>query len=297
MGKTTTVRSIMACSTQQGTISFQNAYLWASVVRIARPDRPGARGPQVFPNLTVRETFSHGRNRRGGKILDPRAVYLLFPNLKERRNNYATSSPRRAADARIAGADDQPRLLILDEATRASPLYGGDLPLDRAAEGRRMSILLMTRTSRTDPVAQVHYVLEKGRWSGAAVGRPRDKPYVQQRYLGLGRVDSCGRPCFFAPPGRRRAAFLLRFHAGKLPKDVVPKHYALRICRCRALSASRRRNRDRGAGRAAIELNASPGFRRGALIRCRVDAACSEIRPRARDARSPQAAGTDAAGQ
>src|SRR5467141_3094663 len=196
MGKTTTVRSIMGIvRPQQGTISFQNASLVGlPSYRIAQagiglvPE-----GRQVFPNLTVRENLlATAANRRGGK--DPwtlERVYLLFPNLKERRNNHGNQ---------LSGGEQQmlaigralmtnPRLLILDEATEGlAPLVRSEIyrSIERLkAEG--LSILLIDKDVRAlTRVAQVHYVLEKGRavWTGSSADLAASHD-VQQRYLGV----------------------------------------------------------------------------------------------------------------
>ena len=196
MGKTTTVRSIMGIvRPQQGTISFQNASLVGlPSYRIAQagiglvPE-----GRQVFPNLTVRENLlATAANRRGGK--DPwtlERVYILFPNLKASRNNYGNQ---------LSGGEQQmlaigralmtnPRLLILDEATEGlAPLVRAEIyrSIERLkAEG--LSILVIDKDVKAlTRVAEVHYVLEKGRvvWSGSSADLATSRD-VQQRYLGV----------------------------------------------------------------------------------------------------------------
>src|SRR6267143_4433224 len=124
MGKTTTVRSIMGIMpARSGTIRFEGkpiqnlpSYRVAQAGLGLVPE-----GRQVFPNLTVRENLlATAANRRSGK--DPwtlERVYILFPNLNARRNNYGNQ---------LSGGEQQmlaigralmtnPRLLILDEAT------------------------------------------------------------------------------------------------------------------------------------------------------------------------------------
>ena len=196
MGKTTTVRSIMGIvRPKQGTISFQNASLVGlPSYRIAQagiglvPE-----GRQVFPNLTVRENLlATAANRRGGS--DPwtlERVYVLFPNLKARRNNYGNQ---------LSGGEQQmlaigralmtnPRLLILDEATEGlAPLVRAEIyrSIGRLkAEG--LSILLIDKDVRAlTRAADVHYVLEKGRvvWTGTSAQLAASQD-VQQRYLGV----------------------------------------------------------------------------------------------------------------
>jgi branched-chain amino acid transport system ATP-binding protein len=196
MGKTTTVRSIMGIvRPKSGNILLQNRSLVGMPsYRIAQsgiglvPE-----GRQVFPNLTVRENLlATAANRRGRK--DPwtlERVYILFPNLKARRNNYGNQ---------LSGGEQQmlaigralmtnPRLLILDEATEGlAPLVRAEIyrSIERLkAEG--LSILLIDKDVRAlTRVAEVHYVLEKGRvvWSGSSADLATSRD-VQQRYLGV----------------------------------------------------------------------------------------------------------------
>jgi branched-chain amino acid transport system ATP-binding protein len=196
MGKTTTVRSIMGITpVRSGSIRFEGkpiqnlpSYRVAQAGLGLVPE-----GRQVFPNLTVRENLlATAANRRGGK--DPwtlERVYILFPNLKARRNNYGNQ---------LSGGEQQmlaigralmtnPRLLILDEATEGlAPLVRAEIyrSIERLkAEG--LSILLIDKDVRAlTRVAEVHYVLEKGRvvWSGSSADLATSRD-VQQRYLGV----------------------------------------------------------------------------------------------------------------
>ena len=196
MGKTTTVRSIMGIvRPKQGTISFQNASLVGlPSYRIAQagiglvPE-----GRQVFPNLTVRENLlATAANRHARK--DPwtlERVYKFFGQLRERRNNYGNQ---------LSGGEQQmlaigralmtnPRLLILDEATEGlAPLVRSEIyrSIERLkAEG--LSILVIDKDVKAlTRVAEVHYVLEKGRvvWSGSSADLAASHD-VQQRYLGV----------------------------------------------------------------------------------------------------------------
>jgi len=196
MGKTTTVRSIMGIvRPKSGNILLQNRSLVGMPsYRIAQsgiglvPE-----GRQVFPNLTVRENLlATAANRRGEK--DPwtlERVYILFPNLQARTNNFGNQ---------LSGGEQQmlaigralmtnPRLLILDEATEGlAPLVRAEIyrSIERLkAEG--LSILLIDKDVRAlTRVAEVHYVLEKGRvvWSGSSADLATSRD-VQQRYLGV----------------------------------------------------------------------------------------------------------------
>src|SRR3989454_292673 len=187
MGKTTTVLSIMGIVRPQGgKILLKNKpLLGLPSYRIAQagiglvPE-----GRQVFPNLTVRENLlATAANRRGGS--DPwtlERVYLFFPNLKARSNNYGNQ---------LSGGEQQmlaigralmtnPRLLILDEATEGlAPLVRAEIyrSIERLkTEG--LSILVIDKDVKAlMRVAEVHYVLEKGRvvWSGSSVQRSEER--------------------------------------------------------------------------------------------------------------------------
>ena len=196
MGKTTTVRSIMGIvRPKQGTISFQNASLVGlPSYRIAQagiglvPE-----GRQVFPNLTLRENLlATAANRHARK--DPwtlERVYKFFCQLRERQNNYGNQ---------LSGGEQQmlaigralmtnPRLLILDEATEGlAPLVRSEIyrSIERLkAEG--LSILVIDKDVKAlTRVADVHYVLEKGRvvWTGTSAQLAASQD-VQHRYLGV----------------------------------------------------------------------------------------------------------------
>jgi len=196
MGKTTTVRSIMGITpATSGSIRFEGkpiqnlpSYRVAQAGLGLVPE-----GRQVFPNLTVRENLLATAANRGGRenpwTLD--RVYLLFPNLKERNSQYGDQ---------LSGGEQQmlaigralmtnPRLLLLDEATEGlAPLVRSEIyrSIERLkAEG--MSILVIDKDLKAlTRVAEVHYVLEKGRvvWSGSSADLAASRD-VQQRYLGV----------------------------------------------------------------------------------------------------------------
>jgi branched-chain amino acid transport system ATP-binding protein len=196
MGKTTTVRSIMGMvRSRAGSIAFGGAYITAlPSYRIAQagiglvPE-----GRQIFPNLTVREnlvaTAANRRAERDPWTLDK--VFELFSNLQARQNNYGNQ---------LSGGEQQmlaigralmtnPRLLILDEATEGlAPQIRAEIyrSIQRLKEAG-LSILIIDKDVKAlIRVADVHYMLEKGRvvWSGdsATLARSED---VQHRYLGV----------------------------------------------------------------------------------------------------------------
>jgi len=194
MGKTTTVRSIMGITRPKaGSISFENKSLEnLPSFRIAQagiglvPE-----GRQVFPNLTVHENLVATASKRGRNPWTLGRVYELFGNLKERENHYGNQ---------LSGGEQQmlaigralmtnPRLLILDEATEGlAPLVRTEIyrSIERLkAEG--LSLLLIDKDVRAlTSVADVHYVLEKGRvvWNGTSAQLAANRE-VQHRYLGV----------------------------------------------------------------------------------------------------------------
>jgi branched-chain amino acid transport system ATP-binding protein len=191
MGKTTTVRSIMGMlPCKAGSISFGGATISGQPsFRIAQagvglvPE-----GRQIFPNLTVRENLI--ATARGGSWNLAR-IYELFPNLKHRDGNYGNQ---------LSGGEQQmlaigralmtnPRLLILDEATEGlAPLIRVEIYKSiEALKASGLSILIIDKDVKAlTRVADVHYMLEKGRvvWTGSSADLASNED-VQHRYLGV----------------------------------------------------------------------------------------------------------------
>jgi branched-chain amino acid transport system ATP-binding protein len=196
MGKTTTVRSIMGMMRPAaGTISFHGdsmeklaSYRVAQLGLGLVPE-----GRQIFPNLTVRENLvATAANRRGEK--DPwtlEKVFELFGNLKERKNNYGNQ---------LSGGEQQmlaigralmtnPRLLILDEATEGlAPLIRVEIykSIERLKAAGLAILVIDKDVKALIRVADVHYMLEKGRvvWTGSSADLAASED-VQHRYLGV----------------------------------------------------------------------------------------------------------------
>ena len=196
MGKTTTVRSIMGMLRPKAgkVLLEENPLHTLPSYRVAQlglglvPE-----GRQIFPNLTVREnlvaTAANRRNEKEPWNLD--RVFDLFSNLKNRMNNFGNQ---------LSGGEQQmlaigralmtnPRLLILDEAAEGlAPLIR--IEIYRAVQRLKsagLSILVIDKDVKAlMRVADVHYMLEKGRvvWTGnsAALSANED---VQHRYLGV----------------------------------------------------------------------------------------------------------------
>ena len=191
MGKTTTVRSIMGITQARGgTIRFHGQEIHRlPSYRVAKqgiglvPE-----GRQVFPNLTVRENLV-ATARRGPWTLEK--VLKLFGNLRDRQNHYGNQ---------LSGGEQQmlaigralmtnPRLLILDEATEGlAPIIRQDIYRSIAElKAQGLSLLVIDKAVEAQAaVADVHYVLEKGRvvWSGSSTALSANQD-VQRRYLGV----------------------------------------------------------------------------------------------------------------
>jgi branched-chain amino acid transport system ATP-binding protein len=196
MGKTTTVRSIMGMiPTKGGNIVFAERPLAGQPsYRIAQagiglvPE-----GRQIFPNLTVRENLvATAANRRGeNNPWTLERVFDLFVNLRERQKNYGNqlSGGEQQMLAIARALMTNPKLLILDEATEGlAPRIRADIyrAIQRLkAEG--LSILVIDKDVKAlMRVADVHYMLEKGRvvWTGSSPELAANED-IQHRYLGV----------------------------------------------------------------------------------------------------------------
>ena len=196
MGKTTTVRAIMGLlpvkagavrfmgQPMHGRASYQVAQAGLGLV----PE-----GRQVFPNLTVRENLVATAANRAGAA-EPWTVARvceLFPQLAARLGSLGSQ---------LSGGEQQmlaigralmtnPQLLVLDEATEGlAPLVRAEIwrCLGRLKQGG-LAILLVDKNIRAlTRIADVHYVLEKGRivWHGTSAELSARED-LQHRYLGV----------------------------------------------------------------------------------------------------------------
>jgi branched-chain amino acid transport system ATP-binding protein len=191
MGKTTTVRSIMGMiPAKKGTVRFEDKALTGlPSYRVAQAGLGLVpEGRQIFPNLTVRENLV-ATARRGEWNLEK--VFDLFSNLRQRQNNYGNQ---------LSGGEQQmlaigralmtnPRLLILDEATEGlAPLIRAEIykSIERL-KALGLAILVIDKDVKAlIRVADVHYMLEKGRvvWKGSSGDLAKNED-VQHRYLGV----------------------------------------------------------------------------------------------------------------
>ena len=190
-GKTTLINSIVGITRRfGGTLA-----LGGQDITAMRPDQRARAGigwvPQernIFRSLTVEENMTAVAQPGPWTV---EKVYEMFPRLKERRNNFGNQ---------LSGGEQQmlaigralmtnPRLLILDEATEGlAPLIRVEIYRSiQRLKAAGLSILVIDKDVKAlIRVADVHYMLEKGRvvWSGdsAALSASED---VQHRYLGV----------------------------------------------------------------------------------------------------------------
>jgi branched-chain amino acid transport system ATP-binding protein len=191
MGKTTTVRSIMGMiPAKRGTVRFEDRALTGlPSYRVAQAGLGLVpEGRQIFPNLTVRENLV-ATARAGEWNLEK--IFELFPNLRQRRSNYGNQ---------LSGGEQQmlaigralmtnPKLLILDEATEGlAPLIRAEIynSIERLKAAGLALLVIDKDVKALIRVADVHYMLEKGRvvWSGSSADLAANED-VQHKYLGV----------------------------------------------------------------------------------------------------------------
>jgi branched-chain amino acid transport system ATP-binding protein len=189
MGKTTTIRSVMALSpARAGKVRFAGKEIQSmSPHKIARlglglvPE-----GRRCFPNLTVAENLTAAARPGRWTLAD---INRLFPRLAERRDQMARTlsggEQQMLAIGRALMTD--PRLLILDEATEGlAPVIRHDIwSVIRTLKQEGQSILIVDKTlAELLPCADRCYVLEKGTtvWTGSSTELT---PELQDRYLGV----------------------------------------------------------------------------------------------------------------
>ena len=196
MGKTTTVHAVMGVlPSRRGAVEFEGKRVETlPAFRIARlglglvPE-----GRQIFPNLSVRENLvaaSANRAQRANPWTIQR-IFDFFPSLRERQGNRGNQ---------LSGGEQQmlavgralmtnPKLLILDEATEGlAPLIRQEIwaCLGRLKQEGQAILLIDKNVSALLPLADRHYIVEKGRvvWAGTSRELAADEA-LQHRYLGV----------------------------------------------------------------------------------------------------------------
>jgi branched-chain amino acid transport system ATP-binding protein len=152
-------------------------------------------GRQIFTGLTVEENLI-ATARGAGKSVSGRPwtlgrVYEFFPRLRERRSNlgWQLSGGEQQMLAIGRALMTNPRLLVLDEATEGLAPVIRDEIWRTLAELKReglAQIVIDKNVARLLPLADRHYVLEKGRvvWQGDSQSL-RGRPEIVQQYLGV----------------------------------------------------------------------------------------------------------------
>ncbi len=180
MGKSTTIKCLTGIlHPENGKVLIDGKdYAGAASYQIARagvglvPE-----GRQVFPTLSVRENLLATASIRnaGSNPWTLSRVFDLFPRLRERSGQLA---------GKMSGGEQQmlaigralmtnPRLLVLDEATEGlAPLIRQEIwNCLSALKAEGLALIVVDKNIRPLlPLADRHYVLEKGRieWTGSS---------------------------------------------------------------------------------------------------------------------------------
>lgn len=195
-GKTTTLRALSGIADSKGEILFKNKSISEvqthERIHLGIAQSPEGRG--VFPNLTVLENLEMGAYSRSNKaeiLKDIEHAYLLFPRLKERRDQLAGTlsggEQQMLAISRALMA--RPELLLLDEPSLGlapkivSQIF--EIILKLNAEG--MTILLVEQNARMAlKVSHLAYVIETGKITMEGKGSDLlNDDSVRRSYLGM----------------------------------------------------------------------------------------------------------------
>lgn len=194
-GKTTIMNTISAIlNPVSGTIDFMGSSCHDKkpheVVALGLIQVP--EGRRLFPKMTVYENLEIGSFRPGKKPGNQlEKVYELFPKLKERSNQLASSlsggEQQMAAIARAIMME--PELLMLDEPTLGlAPIIVQDVfEIIKKIREFGTTILLVEQNARASlEIADRGYVLESGNVVMEGVGKDLlDDDRVRKAYLGL----------------------------------------------------------------------------------------------------------------
>jgi len=152
-------------------------------------------GRQIFSELTVEEnlvaTARGAVKGAAGRSWTLDRVYEFFPRLRERRSNlgWQLSGGEQQMLAIGRALMTNPKLLVLDEATEGlAPVVREEIWRTLAELKREglAQIVIDKNVARLLPLADRHYVLEKGRvvWQGDSQSL-RARPEIVQQYLGV----------------------------------------------------------------------------------------------------------------
>lgn len=156
-------------------------------------------GRRVFGNLTIRENLIMGaylRNDSGGIAQDMGFVFELFPRLKERESQMASTLSGGEQQMLVIGRAlmSRPRLLLLDEPSLglAPKLVKEIFTTLRDINDKGVTVLLVEQNAQQAlALAGRAYVFQNGRVVKAGFASELAKdPAIQQAYLGVRREKS-----------------------------------------------------------------------------------------------------------
>ena len=198
MGRSTTIKCLFGMlASQAGEIEIGGLRtVGLPAHRIARQGLALVpEGRQIFTELTVEEnlvaTARGAEKNASSRPWTLGRVYEFFPRLRERRSNlgWQLSGGEQQMLAIGRALMTNPKLLVLDEATEGLAPVIRDEIWRTLAELKReglAQIVIDKNVARLLPLADRHYVLEKGRvvWQGDSQSL-RGRPEIVQQYLGV----------------------------------------------------------------------------------------------------------------
>ena len=195
-GKTTTMKAITGTQPiNDGDIEYLGQSIkgkgpW-DLVKQGLVMVPEGRG--VFGRMTITENLQMGaytRNDKAGILADIEKMFVLFPRLRERKDQLAgtMSGGEQQMLAMARALMSQPKLLLLDEPSMGlSPLMVDKIfEVVRDVYAQGVTILLVEQNaSRALAIADRGYVMESGLITMQGLGKDLlDDPKVRAAYLG-----------------------------------------------------------------------------------------------------------------
>ena len=195
-GKTTTMKAITGTQPiNDGDIEYLGKSIkgkgpW-DLVKQGLVMVPEGRG--VFARMTITENLQMGaytRNDKAGILADIEKMFVLFPRLRERKDQLAgtTSGGEQQMLAMARALMSQPRVLLLDEPSMGlSPIMVDKIfEVVRDVYAQGVTVLLVEQNaSRALAIADRGYVMESGLITMQGLGKDLlDDPKVRAAYLG-----------------------------------------------------------------------------------------------------------------
>ena len=195
-GKTTTMKAITGTQPiNDGDIEYLGKSIkgkgpW-DLVKQGLVMVPEGRG--VFARMTITENLQMGaytRNDKAGILADIEKMFVLFPRLRERKDQLAgtMSGGEQQMLAMARALMSQPRVLLLDEPSMGlSPIMVDKIfEVVRDVYAQGVTVLLVEQNaSRALAIADRGYVMESGLITMQGLGKDLlDDPKVRAAYLG-----------------------------------------------------------------------------------------------------------------